>query len=143
MKKLLFILSVIACTTTAVGNLNKQVADKEHYKWECVYWAIASVESEFNHLALGTKGDGGIIQIMPKGSGGYLDEANRLLKEERYTDKDRFCPVKSREIWEVVMKYRNPGKSLSKAIKLHNPNAGSWYHKRVLAKYEEFSKTIK
>lgn len=143
MKKLLFIISIITCTTTAVGNFNKQVTDEAFYRWECVYWAISAVESEFNHLAIGSKGDGGVIQIMPKGSGGYLDEANRLLKEERYADKDRFCPVKSREIWEVVMKFRNPQKSLLRAIKLHNPNAGSWYSKRVLAKYEEFSKTIK
>ena len=76
---------------------------------------------------------------MPEGSGGYLDDANRLLRERRYTDKDRFCPVKSREIWEVVMKYRNPDKSLSKAIKLHNPGAGKLYSKRVQQKYEEFT----
>ena len=143
MKKILFIITILIVTTITIGNFNKQVADKERYKWDCVYWAIAAVESEFINSAVSSKGAAGVIQIMPQGSGGYLDEANRLLKEERYTDKDRFCPVKSREIWEVVMKYRNPGKSLSKAIKLHNPRAGSWYSKRVLAKYEEFSKTIK
>ena len=143
MKKLLFIITILIVTTITIGNFNKQVADKERYKWDCVYWAISAVESEFNHLAIGSKGDGGVIQIMPKGSGGYLDEANRLLKEDKYTDKDRFCPVKSREIWEVVMRHRNPNKSLFKAIKLHNPKAGSLYLNKVIIKYEEFIKTIR
>ena len=143
MKKALFILLVIAFTTTATATLNRQIVEESSYRWDCVYWALSAVESEFNNLAVSSKGAAGVVQIMPEGSGGYLDEANRLLREKRYSNNDRFCPVKSREMWEVVMKYRNPGKSLSKAIKLHNPRAGSWYHKRVLAKYEEFSKTIR
>lgn len=135
MKKILFIITILIVTTITVGNFNKQVADKERYKWDCVYWAISAVESEFNHLAIGSKGDGGVIQIMPKDSGGYLDEANRLLKEEKYIDKDRFSPAKSREIWDVVMKYRNPERSILKTIKLHNPRAGKWYEKRVMREY--------
>lgn len=110
------------------------------FHWEMVYQSIAYVESEFNHLAVSNKGAGGIIQIMPKGSGGYLDEANRLLKEDRYVDKDRFCPIRAREIWDTVMKYRNPEKSLKKAIKLHNPKAGGWYEERVMKKYNELIK---
>lgn len=107
----------------------------EFVKWECVYQAIAQVESGNNPGAVGSKGDGGVIQILPAGSGGYLDEANRLLKEERFADNDRFCPVKSREIWDIVMKFRNPERSVFKAIKLHNPKAGKWYEKRVMEAY--------
>ena len=107
----------------------------DYAKWECLYQAIATVESGNNPKAVGSRGDGGIIQILPKGQGGYLDEANRLLGQDKYSDNDRFCPVKSREIWDIVMKFRNPERSVFKAIKLHNPKAGKWYEKRVMEAY--------
>lgn len=140
MKKIILIFIILASSKAI--SISYKPYDKDLYSWECVYWAISSVESNFNHLAIGTKGDSGIIQIMPEGSGGYLDEANRLLKKREYTDKDRFCPKKSREIWEVVMKYRNPEKSLKRAIKLHNPKATAIYSEKVMNKYNEFIKTI-
>lgn len=142
MKKTLFLI-IILLFPLGVNRLFRDIPSEDFYRWECVYWAIASVESEFNNSALGTKGDGGVIQIMPKGSGGFLDEANRLLGVDKFFDKDRFCPVKSREIWDVVMKFRNPQKSLLRAIKLHNPKAGKWYADRVFNKYNQFIKTIK
>lgn len=114
---------------------------KEFLKWECIYQAIAYVESKNNPKAIGVKGDGGIIQILPKGRGGYLDEANRLLKEDRFADNDRFCPEKSREIWDVVMKHRNPEKSLLKAIKLHNPRASKLYGIKVTKEYYKLLKS--
>lgn len=107
----------------------------DYAKWECLYQAIATVESGNNPKAVGSRGDGGIIQILPKGSGGYLDEANRLLKEDKYADKDRFCPVKSREIWNTVMKHRNPKRDIKRAIKLHNPRAGKSYYYKVIKVY--------
>ena len=145
MKKLLLI-TILTLSTLSIARLLPDTSEEyksyysEFLKWEMVYQSIVFVESGNNPFAVSHKGAGGVIQILPEGSGGYLDEANRLLKEDRFTDNDRFCPVKSREIWEVVMKYRNPEKSLLKAIKLHNPKAGQWYAERVMKKYNELVK---
>lgn len=150
MKRLILITALLFVFTKPIANhYTKDTSDKyrryynEFAKWEYLYIAICEVESGSNPTKVGTKGDGGIIQILPENAGGYLDEANRLLGFKRFKDKDRFCPVKSREIWEVVMKYRNPERSLLKAIRLHNPRAGKWYAERVTKKYEEFTKKIK
>ena len=106
-------------------------------RWECLYWSIVYVESEGNPLAVGKMGDGGLLQILPKGSGGYLDEANRILGWDKFKNGDRFSPGLTREIWEVVMSYHNPTKSLKKAIKMHNPRAGKSYEEKVMKKYRE------
>lgn len=108
---------------------------KEFVKWEFLYIAICKVESNCDPTKIGRQGDGGIIQILPENTGGYLDEANRLLGYRRFKNADRFNPIKSREIWDIVMKHRNPEKNILKAIKLHNPRAGKWYKEKVMREF--------
>ena len=108
--------------------------------WENIYTAIVIVESKNDRFAVGSKGDAGLLQILPKNSGGYLDEANRLAGYDKYRNKDRFCPVLTREIWEVVMLHHNPQKCLKKAIKMHNPRGGQKYADKVIREYEKLTK---
>lgn len=116
-----------------IENLEKEI------KWDLVFKSISIVESGGNPSATSTSGDG-LLQILPQGSGGYLDEANRLAGYEKYTDRDRFCPDKSRLIWEDVMSYWNPKKDIHKAIRFHNPNGGNGYYNKVFKVYAKLLK---
>lgn len=109
-----------------------QTVTKDSHPLELCYAAIVWVESKGNSLAVNPiTGAAGLIQILPEdgynGHLGYLSEANRLLGQRVYTDQDRFCPVKTREIWEIVMAHRNPTYSVDRALQLHNPGGGQRY----------------
>lgn len=108
-------------------------------EWENIYTAIVIVESRGNPMAIGSMGDAGLLQILPEGKGGYLDEANRLVGYRKYRNEDRFCPVLTREMWEVVMLHHNPQKSLKKAIKMHNPRGGQKYADKVIREYNKLT----
>jgi hypothetical protein len=108
--------------------------------WLCLKLAIAKVESNFKTSAINnTSNAGGIFQILPKG--GFLCEANRIIKNSVYTDSCRFDITKSNEIFEIVNRHHNPNKCIYKAIKLHNSKAGLWYKDRILKEYD-FFKTL-
>lgn len=117
-----------------INNLEKQI------KWELVFTSISIIESKGNPLARSSSGDG-LLQILPQGSGGYLDEANRLAGYQKYSNNDRFCPEKTRLIWEDVMSYWNPKKDVHKAIRFHNPNGGDEYYYKVYKVYSKLLKT--
>lgn len=117
-----------------VYNFEKEI------KWDLVFKSISIIESGNNPLARSDSGDG-LLQILPQGSGGYLDEANRIAGYEKYQDEDRFCPEKSRSIWEDVMSYWNPKKDINKAIRFHNPNGGDEYFLKVFRVYKKLLKS--
>lgn len=96
--------------------------------WQVLQMAIIKTESDFDSLATGKTGDRGIFQITPI----YVKEANRILKEEKYTHEDAYSPKASLEMFNVVQSRHNPSNSSTKAIKLHNPGGDSiGYSKKV------------
>lgn len=102
-------------------------------EWDLMYEALIQVESEGNPQALNkNSGAAGVIQIMPV----YVAEANRLVGNERYCLDDRFDPIKSREMFEIIQAHHNPYYNIIKAIRDHNPKAGRWYLDRVLEKMD-------
>lgn len=95
--------------------------------WEVFYDALCWVESNNNPNAIGKTDDVGIIQITPI----YVEDVNRIICEDKYSLQDRFCPIKSREMFDIYQAHYNPEKDIDKAIRLHNPRAGEWYSKRI------------
>lgn len=111
----------------------KSVPLKYITEWDLMYEALVQVESEGDSLAVNkNSGAAGVIQIMPV----YVAEANRLIGMERYKLDDRFNPVKSREMFEIIQAHHNPYYNVIKAIRDHNPKAGRWYLDRVLKKMD-------
>lgn len=141
MKTILIILFILfhSALSAQTSEYLKHIPESS-YRWNAIYLSIVHVESLGNHQAIGTKGDGGVLQILPEGKGGYLDEANRILGRKKFTNEDRFCPTRSREIWEVVMAHRNPDKNIDLAIRLHNPKARAWYREKVMKEYRKLIK---
>ena len=108
--------------------------------WENLYLSIVEVESRGDNMAISHKGAIGHIQILPKGKGGYLDEANRISGYDKYSNTDLYSSVKSREIWDIVMNHHNPERDINKAIRMHNPRAGTWYRQRILKQLSKYDK---
>ncbi len=101
--------------------------------WDYFVGALIFTESRGNSKAIGKTNDFGILQITPI----YVREANRILKENKYTHTDALDSLKSLEMFGIVQSYHNPDRCIFKAIKLHNPNAGQWYEDRIVNKMEE------
>ena len=110
---------------------------------DILFEAISLVESQGNPSAIGTKGDGGVLQILPKGRGGMLDEANRILSQEVFVDSDRFSKSKSKEMWMVVMNKKNPSYNIVKAAKIHNPKAPKSYLHKIIKAYNYYVQIYK
>jgi len=106
------------------------VEEDDVSEWELFYEAVCFVESRNNPAAVGKNNDCGIIQITPI----YCKEANRILGYEYYTHEDAFCPIKSREMFDVVQGYHNPGKDILKGIRVQNK--ADFYRERVLKAFE-------
>ncbi len=87
--------------------------------WELLKQALIEVESGGVEDAKGKDMDYGVLQITPI----YVDEANRILGENRYTHNNALDSLKSLEMFEVIQGKRNPNKDLKTALLLHNPNA--------------------
>ena len=112
-----------------VDNIHKQ--HEEDLEWYIFKLALIKVESNFNPEAVNrTSRAGGLFQIMP--NGGFLQEANRLIGIDAFTDSCRFDTRNSNQIFEVVNSIRNPERNIEVAIKLHNPRAGEWYRDRIM-----------
>lgn len=105
--------------------------DLQIKSWHYFIDAIIDVESKGNEKAIGKTNDVGVLQITPI----YVEEANRILGEKKYTLEDRYCKYKSIEIFTIVNAKHNPEKSFLKAIKLHNPNAPKSYQKAIIDRY--------
>lgn len=103
---------------------------EEVTEWDVFVEALIQVESEGNPFAVGKTNDLGILQITPI----YVKDVNRILGEERFTLDCRADIDKSLEMFEIYQSYYNPDKDINRAIKLHNPGAGSDYREKILSK---------
>lgn len=86
-------------------------------KWNTLMDAIIQVESEGNPKAV--KGDQvGCMQIRPI----LVRDCNRILKlqgsDKRFSLKDRYSVVKSKEMFMLYQSYYNPKGSIERAIRL-------------------------
>ena len=100
--------------------------------WGRVLKAIATVESNGNPRAV--CGDQvGLLQIRPI----LVKDCNRILEKrgsnKRYTLRDRYNPVKSREMFVLYQSHYNPKGNIERAIRLWN--GGSGYSVRGTQKY--------
>ena len=108
--------------------------------WNRVINAIVKVESENNVKAIGSGNSVGLLQIRPI----LVEDCNKILRRKksskRFTLKDRFCPIKSKEMFVIYQQHYNPESDVEKAIRLWNggPNftkAGTQeYFKKVKSK---------
>lgn len=101
--------------------------------WSILIEALIQVESEGDRFAVGKANDVGVLQITPI----YLKEVNRILQEDVYTLSERTDIDKSIEMFEIYQSRYNPGKSIEKAITLHNPRAGKSYLNKVLSEFNK------
>lgn len=103
--------------------------------WQIFIMSLAEVESEYQTQVVNPKVNAtGLLQITKV----YVKEANRIVGEERFTMADAKDPIKSIEMFHVVNGGHNPKNSIKQAIKLHNPNAGGWYEKRILREMNKY-----
>lgn len=79
----------------------------------------------------------GCLQIMPV----LIDEANRLLKCNKYTLSDRTNRRKSVEIFHLIMKHKNPSYDIDLACKVWHPNGRQSYTDSIKKKYNELTKS--
>lgn len=91
--------------------------------WGRVLNAIAYVESKHNPKAV--CGDQvGLLQIRPI----MVRDCNRILEKrgsaKRYTLRDRYNPVKSREMFILYQSHYNPKGNVERAIRLWNGGSG-------------------
>lgn len=106
--------------------------------WDVFYEALTWVESRWDSTAVNPRsGAIGMMQCMPSGTGGFLDECNRILGYEKYVNEDLIIPSVQRDIFEIVNERHNPNKSISRAISLHNSKAKPSYKTAILEKYDE------
>lgn len=110
--------------------------------FEVLQLAIIVTESNLDPYAKGRNDDLGLMQITPV----YVEEANRILGEERYSHADALDPDLSLGMFRVVQDFHNPTHDISKAIRLHN--GAPWYAAKVrknmekVRLYERLRKTI-
>ena len=115
-----------------------ETASTEDFDWEPVMQAIIQVESEGNAKAV--KGNScGAMQITPI----LVAECNQILKKrnskKRFTLRDRFSLVKSKEMFELIQSYFNPLNDIERAIR--SWNGGNKYSVKRTQRY--FEKVMK
>ena len=106
--------------------------------WDVFYLALTFIESSWNPEALNpSSGALGLIQAMPEGTCGFVDEANRLIGYRKYDNSSRTDPEANRQMFDIVNYYRNPNLDFDYAIQLHNPGADPSYSRNIMNKYNE------
>lgn len=107
--------------------------------WDAFYDALIFIESSNNIAAVNKRtGALGLIQSLPEGCAGYIDEANRILGYRKFTNELLLSDAEAtRECFEIVNNRHNPTKSVELAIKLHNPRAGKSYANAIYSKMNE------
>lgn len=106
--------------------------------WDVFYLALTFVESSWDTISSNPKsGALGLIQAMPEGTCGFVDEANRLLGYHKYDNSSRMDPEANRQMFDIVNYYRNPNLDFEYAIQLHNPGADPSYSRNIMNKYNE------
>lgn len=114
---LLFLLIIFSSNTPNLY-INKDKIDKEINDkiWEALVNAICIIESNNNDNAINPRsGASGRFQMKTI----YVDEVNRILKQNKYKYSDRFDTKKSREMFEIYQSHHNPTKDINKAIVIH------------------------
>lgn len=101
--------------------------------WPVFIEALIHVESRGDSTAVGTKNDVGVLQITPI----MVEDANRIVGEERYTLDDRTDRDKSIEIFNIIQNHYNPDHDMHYALKIWNSRAPISYHRAVMDKYRE------
>lgn len=136
MKRLLVIVFVLFTTTAFVPYPAKCERQFTHTiktqnkidEWHLLIKALIHIESRGNSNAVGKCNDVGVLQITPI----YLQEVNRIFREERYTLADRYDSLASVEMFEIYQNHHNSTKDIMRAIRLHNPRASRVYADSVL-----------
>jgi len=101
--------------------------------------AMVHVESRNNPATVNTKENAvGILQCRPI----MLNEVNRIVGYDKYSLHDRTDPVKSVEMWRIVMDYWNPDYGLKSACLIWNGrgkdgNGSLDYYNKVKNNYHE------
>lgn len=89
---------------------------KERHK-ELMINSIIYVESRGNPKAYNKVEEAvGILQIRPI----MLNHANQIIGYKKFSLEDRWCPIKSKEIFWIVQEHGNPGMYLDQACHLWN-----------------------
>lgn len=130
----LFLFSEHATSPASEYDCNRAVAsfleDKDE-EWECLVWAICEKESGHDDGARNPKSSAsGRFQMLKM----YVDDANRIIGENRYSYKDRFNPVKAREMFDIIQGFYNPKKDIGMAVRLHSGTNDKDYFKDIKRK---------
>lgn len=109
--------------------------------------AVAYYESRLNpHAEQRVTGARGLMQITRD----MIHEVNRISRKTglsvRYTWADAWDPVKSIEIWDIVMAYRNPENYYDKAVRIwfgtgvqYDGKTWESYYNEVMEIYSQFA----
>lgn len=100
-------------------------------EWQIFVMALVEVECERDPRARSSKNAIGPFQI----TNIYVNEINRLYNTN-FTFEDAWDFDKALTMFKMMNDYYNPNRDIDKAIKLHNPGAGSWYNKRIKERME-------
>lgn len=131
MKKILTILTLFISTSLCAKPLTE---------WQIFTLALIEVECGGEFKAVSEKQAVGPFQITKI----YVAEVNRIYNTN-YTLDDAFNLKMAYEMFMLMNQYYNPTLDVDKAIKLHNPNAGEWYAKKIKKQMDKirFNEEIK
>lgn len=88
-------------------------------EWGLLIKAISAVESSNNPKAVNGQ-HAGLLQISPV----CVKECNNIVGRKKYTNRDRFNPVKSIEMFNLIQSRYNPERNIEKAARLWNGGPG-------------------
>lgn len=132
-KKIVCLIVFIVFPVLATAK-NNGSGNSAKFDWAPVMEAIIQVESEGNPNAK-SGNSCGAMQITPI----LVRECNRILErkksKKRYSLKDRFSIVKSKEMFLLIQSFYNPLNSIEKAIR--SWNGGPNFKKRQTQRYYE------
>lgn len=95
-------------------------------EWQVFIMALIEVECERNPKAKSPGGAVGPFQITQS----YINEINRIYNTD-FILYEAYNLDKALSMFEMMNDYYNPDRNIDKAITIHNPKAGNWYHKKV------------
>lgn len=122
------VLSFVPLLVSNVKVLPTTKEDRDKVVWERLVHAICIVESGCDDKAKNkVSSASGRFQMLKV----YVDEVNRIKGKRLYSYKDRFDPVKSREMFEIYQSHHNPTKDIDKAIVLHRGKKAKSYIRKV------------
>lgn len=132
-KRRLFLVLMMLSIVFGLSNMtieevdaSEKIRNIKEKQWECMVDAICHVESRGDDNARSRRSSAaGRFQMLRV----YVDEVNRISGKKKYTYRDRYNPVKAREMFDIYQGYYNPEKDIDKAIILHRGKK-SWKYIR-------------